>query len=223
VIRVVIADDHPLVRAGLKHVLVDCTDIVFAGEVANGADLARKLREASFDVVLLDMFMPGRSGMELIKQIRSEHPRLPILVLSTHKEDVFALRALKLGASGYLCKDYAAESLVDAIRKVAGGGLFISPAVAELMARDLHRPVQQMLPHKLLSDREFEVFLLIAKGLASSTIAARLNVSIKTVSSHKARIREKTGLGNNAEIVRYALRHGLATDNDTPSSYELQP
>jgi two-component system invasion response regulator UvrY len=213
-IRVVIADDHPLVRAGLRHVLADHHDIQFAGEVCNGAELAQKLREQKFDVVLLDMFMPGRSGIDLVKQVRGEHPRLPILVLSTHKEDMFALRALKAGASGYLCKDYAADSLVDAIRKVAGGGLFISAAVAELMARDLHAPSQEVEPHSLLSDREYQVFLLMANGLGSTEIATRLNLSIKTISTHKLRIKQKTRLGNDAEIVRYALRHGLTSEPD---------
>ncbi|MEY4640305.1 MAG: hypothetical protein RLZZ227_299 [Pseudomonadota bacterium] len=213
-IRVMMADDHPLVRAGLKHVLADCADIQFAGEVANGAELLRKLRDESFDVVLLDMFMPGRNGMELIKQVKSEHPKLPVLVLSTHAEEMFALRTLKAGASGYLCKDFAAEKLVDAIRKVAGGGLFISPAVAELMARDLHAPMHEVVPHTLLSDREFQIFLLIANGHASGEIASRLSLSIKTVSSHKARIKEKTGLTNNSDIVRYALRHRLVTEHD---------
>lgn len=213
-IRVIMADDHPLVRAGLKHLLIECPDIEFAGEVDNGIDLIAKVRAERFDVVLLDMFMPGRNGIELIKQIKSEFPKLPIVILSTHKEDMFALRTIKAGAAGYLCKDYAASSLVDAIRKVAGGGRYISENVAELMARELNTPEQETALHKLLSDREYEVFLLVAAGHGTTTIAERLNLSVKTVSTHKARIKDKTKLANTSEIVRYALKHNLIPSTD---------
>lgn len=211
-IKVLIADDHPLVREGLKHILADCDDIVFAGEVDNGSDVLAKLRAEPFQVVLLDMFMPGRSGIDLIKQIKSEYPRLPILVLSSHKEDIFAVRTIKAGASGYLCKDYAASGLVDAIRKVAMGGCFISPAVAELMARDFRPVALEATPHTLLSDREYQIFLLIVAGKGLTEIAEQLNLSVKTVSTHKVRIKEKMKLENISEFVRYAINHGLMPD-----------
>lgn len=218
-IRVIIADDHPLVRAGLKHVLDECADMELADEVDNGNDLITCVRQAKFDVVLLDMVMPGRSGIELIKQLKHEFPKLPIIVLSTHKEDMFALRTIKAGVSGYLCKDYAADSLVQAIRKVADGGMFISPSVAELLAKDLHAPAQQEdLPHKLLTDREFQIFLLVAENMGSTEIADRLNLSIKTVSTHKARIKQKMQLGKDSDFVLYALKHHLAGDSDVASS-----
>jgi DNA-binding NarL/FixJ family response regulator len=207
------ADDHPLLREGLKHVLADCNDIEFAGEVENGFDLMNKVRSETFDVVLLDMFMPGRSGIELIKQIKSEYPKLPVLVLSTHKEDLYAVRTLKAGASGYLCKDYAATDLVTAIRKVATGGHFISPTVAELMARDLDTAAHEGAPHTLLSDREHQVFLLIAAGKGVGEIAEQLNLSVKTVSTHKARIKEKMKLANTAELIRYAIYHRLIPES----------
>lgn len=208
-IRVLIADDHPLVRQGLKYLLSSCADIEFSGEVANGAELIAAMRENSYDVVLLDLYMPGRNGIELIKQMKSEYPNVPIIVLSTHKEDMFALRTLKAGASGYLCKDYAGANLVDAIRKVSSGGCFISPAVSELMAKDLHSPIKDLTPHSLLSDREYQIFMLIASGLGPSEIADKLNLSVKTVSTHKTRIKDKMKFSNTSEIVRYALKHGL--------------
>ena len=212
-IKVLMADDHPLLREGLKHILSDCHDIAFAGEVDNGFDLIAKVRTETFDVILLDMFMPGKSGIELIKQLKHEYPKLAILVLSTHKEDIYAVRTIRAGASGYLCKDYAASGLADAIRKVASGGCFISAEVAELMARDLHAKPQDVTPHTLLSDREYQVFLLIAAGEGSTDIAARLNLSVKTVSTHKARIKEKMKLDNTSDFVRYALKHHLIAES----------
>ncbi|MCG8312141.1 MAG: response regulator transcription factor [Pseudomonadales bacterium] len=211
-IKVIMADDHPLVRAGLKHLLADCPDMEFAAEVDNGNDLIAELRNQSYDVVLLDMIMPGRSGIELIKQLKSEHAKLPIIVISTHKEDMFAVRALKAGAAGYICKDYAASNLVEAIRKVAHGGLYISATVAELMAQELHSPSKDLAPHSLLSDREYQVFLLVAEGKGTNDIADQLNVSAKTISTHKARIKDKMKLSNDSDFVHYALKNGLITD-----------
>ncbi len=214
-IRVLMADDHPLVREGMKHLLSDCADIAFAAEVDNGIDLIAKVRAEPFDVILLDMFMPGKNGIELIKQLKSEYPRLPVLVLSTHKEDLYAVRTIKAGAAGYICKDYAAASLVEAIRKVAHGGCYISPTVAELMAKEMHVSRQEALPHTLLSDREYQVFLLTAEGKGSTDIATLLNLSVKTVSTHKARIRDKMKLANTSEMLRYAIAHGLLAHNDS--------
>lgn len=208
-IRVVMAEDHPLVRRGLKDLLAECTDLILASEVENGNDLLQALRSQPFDVVLMDMSMPGRNGIELLKQVKSENPKLPVVVLSAHKEDMFAVRALKAGASAYLCKDAAATNLVAALRKAAMGGCFISPEVAELMAKNLRTPSEDTAPHTLLSDREYQVFLLLAKGLGLTEIAEQLNLSVKTVSTHKTRIREKTKLSNVSDLVQYAIKHSL--------------
>jgi two-component system, NarL family, invasion response regulator UvrY len=215
-IRVLIADDHPLLREGLKHILADCNDIAIAGEVGNGSDVLAKVRSETFDVVLLDMFMPGKSGIDLIRQVKSEKPKLPILVFSSHKEDIFAVRAIKAGASGYLCKDYVASSLVEALRKVARGGCYISPVVAELMAQNFQPSSHEVTPHALLSDREYQIFLLIVAGKGLTEIAEQLNLSVKTVSTHKVRIKEKMKLDNIPEFVRYAISHGLMPEAGGP-------
>ena len=211
-ISVLMADDHPLMRAGLKHILEECDDIVLAAEVDNGSDVLTTLRQKGVDVAILDMSMPGRSGIDLIKQIREEHPKLPLLILSAHKEDIYAVRTIKAGASGYLCKDYAASELVAAIRKVASKGCYISPAVAELMARSLQPATDGTMRHSLLSNREYQVFLLLAEGRGSTEIANHLNLSVKTVSTHKLRIKEKMGLENASDLVRYAIKHRLMPD-----------
>lgn len=216
VIKILIADDHPLLREGLKHILADCKDIVLAGEVGNGFDVLAKIKTESFSVVLLDMFMPGKNGIDLIKQIKAEQPKLPILVLSSHKEDIFAVRTIKAGASGYLCKDNAAEELLGAIRKVAKGGVYINPGVAELMAKDFHQVMQEDTPHTLLSDREYQVCLLLVSGKGVSEIAEKLNLSVKTVSTHKVRILEKMNLENTTDLVRYAIKHGLVSEDSAP-------
>lgn len=209
-IRVLIADDHPILREGLKHILADCSDIVYVGEAADGHQVLEQIRHAAFDIVLLDMQMPGKSGVELIRQIRQEQPKLPILVLSTHKEDMYAVRTIKAGASGYLCKDNAAQGLLQAIRKVASGGVYITPAVAEQLVMDMQPGNRSgVLPHTLLSNREYQIFLLLVGGKSVTDIAGQLNVSVKTVSTHKVRIKEKMGLGNTSELVRYAIENGL--------------
>ncbi|KUM55198.1 response regulator transcription factor [Rheinheimera sp. EpRS3] len=212
-IRVLMADDHPLVRAGLKYLLAGCSDIQLMAEVDNGNELVKRLSHTQVDVILVDLLMPGRSGVELIKQIKAEYPRLPVVVLSSYKEDMFALRTIKAGASGYICKDHAAERLIDAIRKVAAGGVFISDEVLRLIANDLHTPVQSMAPHTLLSDREYQIFLLIVAGFSPCEIADRLNISVKTISTHKTRIKEKTKLANTSDFVRYALNHKLSLES----------
>lgn len=209
-IKVLIADDHAILRAGLKHLLSEQGDIVVAGEAANGHEALEKAQAEPWDVMVLDMTMPGKSGIELIKQLKQCVPRLPILVLSMHKEDVYAVRALKAGASGYLCKDNAEDQLVAALRKVAGGGLFISAAVAERLAADmLNGNSGNALPHTRLSDREYQIFQLIVAGASVSDIAEQLSLSIKTVSTHKTHIMEKMGCESVAELVRYALGHKL--------------
>ena len=212
-IRILIVDDHAILRAGLKHILADSGDIVVAGEASNGLEALARMRAESWDVMVLDMSMPGRSGIELIKQIKSEQPKLPILVLSMHKEDQYAVRALRAGASGYLCKDNAESQLEAAIRKVAGGGLFITPTVAEKLAVGmLQSKRDDGPPHTRLSDREYEVFNYLAAGEGVTDIAHKLNVSVKTVSTHKFRIMQKMNLSNVAELIHYAIRHGLAPD-----------
>lgn len=212
-IRVLIADDHAILREGLKQILSACSDIVVGGEAGNGMEALKILREGKWNVLILDMSMPGRSGIELIRQIRTEHPKLPILILSMHKEDQYAVRTLKAGASGYLSKDSASSQLVAAIRKVSGGGIFINPEMAEKLALSL-RPESDALPHTLLSDREYQVFLLLTQGLSISAIADNLNLSIKTASTHKTHIMQKMNAGNLVTLIKYAIRHGLADSED---------
>jgi two-component system, NarL family, invasion response regulator UvrY len=212
-IRILIADDHAILRAGLKHLLSDASDIVVAGEAGSGNDALALVRELPCDLIVLDMSMPGRSGIELIRLIKAERPKLPILILSMHKEDIFAVRALRAGAAGYLCKDNAESQLEAAIRKVAGGGLYINQAVAEKLAQEMVGGNTAVLPHTQLSDREYQVFRDIAAGVGVTEIGQRLSLSVKTVSTHKARIMQKMGFANTAELVQYAVKHQLL-DND---------
>lgn len=213
-IRILIVDDHAILRAGLKHILSESPDILVAGEADNGIEALAKVRAEKWDVVVLDMTMPGKSGIELIKQLKAERPKLPILVLSMHKEDIYAVRTLKAGASGYLCKDNAAPLLEQAIRKVASGGLFINPAVVEYLAAGMLAHGDGAPPHTRLSDREYQVFQHIVAGKGLTDISHELNLSVKTVSSYKTRVMEKMGLTSTAELVRYAVRHDLIVGAD---------
>lgn len=215
-IRVLLADDHAIVRAGLKEILADTGDIAVAGEATNGQEVLERVRGNDYDVAVLDLSMPGRNGIELIRLVKAEKPKLRILVLSMHSEQQYAVRALKAGASGYLTKDSAAEQLVAAIRRIAAGGAYVTPETAERLALDAGR-ASDAPPHTLLSDREFQVFLLIAKGAAVGEIARQLSLSVKTVSTHKTRILEKMGLANPAELIRYALEHQLLDGPSGPS------
>ncbi len=214
-IKVLIVDDHDILRAGLKHILKESGDIEVGGEAGDGLSALAKIRSERWDTVVLDLSMPGKSGIELIKQIKAEFPKLPILILSMHKEDIYAVRTLRAGASGYLCKDNAETQLPQAIRKVAGGGLFINQAVAEKLAAEMLTGNADALPHTRLSDREYEVFNCIVRGQGVTEIAHRLNLSIKTVSTHKSRILEKMNLSNTSELVRYAVKHQLIDEGDT--------
>ena len=207
-IRVLLVDDHTILREGLKQILAECGDMAVGGEADNGHDALKKVRSEDWDVVVLDMSMPGRSGLELIKLIKDEKPRLPILILSMHREDQYAVRTLRAGASGYLSKDSASAQLVSAIRKVAGGGMFLSPEMAEKLAFSL-RPQSDALPHTLLSDREFQIFMLLLQGGGISEIAEALNLSVKTVSTHKTHIMQKMEVDNMAALIKYGIRHGL--------------
>jgi DNA-binding NarL/FixJ family response regulator len=209
VIRIVIADDHAIVREGLKRIVSSVDDMEVAGEAANGCEVMLRVRELTFDVLMLDLSMPGRSGMELIKLVRAEKPKLRILVLSMHQELQYAVRAIRAGASGYLTKESAPAQLEQAIRKIAAGGAFISAEVAEQLALGA-MPGSEALPHASLSNREFEVFRLVVDGVSVTDIAARLNLSVKTVSTHKSNLMQKMGLQNQSELIRYALKHGLA-------------
>jgi len=215
-IRIVIADDHTIVREGLKQVLSAAADLSVVGEAQNGHEVLERVRELDFEVLLLDMSMPGRGGIELIKQVRGEKPKLRILVLSMHQEQQYAVRAIRAGAAGYLTKDSASAQLVSAIRKVAAGGAFITDAVAQQLALGA-MPQVEGLPHQALSDREFQVFRELVSGKAVSDIAAELNLSVKTVSTHKARIMEKMSMSNPAELIRYAIHHRLVDDPDAGS------
>ncbi len=172
------------------------------------------MRAGDWDVLVLDISMPGKSGLELIKQIKAEKPKLPILVLSMHHEEQYAVRALRAGASGYLTKESDAEHLVAVIRKVAGGGVFLSPCVAEQMARDLIPGGGEELPHTQLSDREYQVFRMIVAGAGVTEIADKLCLSVKTVSTHKTRIMQKMNMTNQTELIRYAIRHKLVDEAD---------
>jgi DNA-binding NarL/FixJ family response regulator len=205
-IRVLLADDHQIVRDGLRRILGPQSGFEVAAEAASGDEALALVRAHDYDVAVLDMSMPGLSGLDLVKRLKAEKPRLKILVLSMHGEQQYAARALKAGAAGYLNKDSAAEQLVGALRKIAAGGVHVSEAAAAglILAGSEGGP-----PHERLSDREFEVFKLLAGGASPTDIARRLNVSVKTVSTHKTRIQEKLGLGGTAELVRYALEHKL--------------
>ena len=208
-IRIVIADDHAIVREGLKRIVGSAPDMDIVGEAADGAQVMERVREDEIDVLVLDLSMPGRSGMELIKLAKAEKPKLRILVLSMHQELQYAVRAIKSGASGYLTKESAPSQLVQALRKIAGGGAYISAEVAEQLALG-SMPGAAAASHESLSAREFEVLRLLGAGMSVTDIAAQLNVSVKTASSHKANLMQKMELHNQADLVRYAIRHGLA-------------
>jgi DNA-binding NarL/FixJ family response regulator len=211
-IRIVIADDHAIVREGLKRIVADAAELEVVGEAADGTDVMRVVREREFDVLVLDLSMPGRSGMELIKLVKAEKPKLRVLVLSMHQELQYAVRAIKSGASGYLTKESAPAQLVQAIQKIASGGAYISAEVAEQLALGAMPGAQSAAPHETLSDREFEVLRLLVAGVSVTEAAARLKLSVKTVSTHKANLMQKLGLANPSELIRYALRHGLTDD-----------
>ena len=212
-IRIVVADDHPIVRAGLKQVLAGAPDFEVVGEARDGHEVLARVRDTEFDLLLLDMSMPGKSGIELIKQVRAEKPRLRILVLTMHEEHQYAVRAIRAGASGYITKESASRQLVAAIRKVAGGGAFISSEVAEQLALGA-MPGAPVKPHETLSDREFQVFRMIAEGKSVTDIAGRLSLSVKTVSTHKANIMQKMNMTNHSELMRYAIKNRLVDDPD---------
>ena len=207
-IKLLIADDHTIVRSGLKQVFSLAPDLQVIGEAVNGAEVLTSLRQQMPDLLLLDINMPGLSGPDLITRIKAHWPALPILVLSMHNEAQVAARVLKAGASGYVTKDSDMEVLLAAIRRVAGGGKFISAELAETLAFDLSLG-RDKAPHASLSERELEVFLLLVAGKGVNEVAEQLCISNKTVSTHKTRLMEKLQVDSTAELVRYALHHGL--------------
>jgi DNA-binding NarL/FixJ family response regulator len=211
--KVLIADDHALVRDGLRHILTNAVGFEVAGEASDGISTIALARSTEAQVLVLDLSMPGRSGVELIKQIKEEKPALRILVLTMHAEQQYAARAFKAGASGYLTKESASAELVAAVTKVAAGGVYVSLAMAERFAQSLNEPVDA-LPHQRLSDREFEVLRRICAGETVTEIGEALCVSSKTISTYKARILEKMQMPHEAALVRYAVRHKLLDDND---------
>lgn len=206
---VLLADDHAIIRDGLRKILADTADFEVAGEAADGHAVLARVRERDFDLLVLDLSMPGRNGLELVKLVKAERPRLPILVFSMHPEEQYAVRAIRAGASGYLTKESNSDLLLPAMRKVAAGGMYVSQKVAELLARDISRRDDDAAPHTRLSDREFEVFSRIVAGRSMTDIADELALSIKTVSTHKAHILEKMGLASQVDLVRYAISHRL--------------
>jgi two-component system, NarL family, invasion response regulator UvrY len=208
VIRVLLADDHAIVRTGLREILESTGDIEVAAEATNGNEALDAVRAGEFDVAVLDLSMPGRSGIELIKLVKDERPRLRVLVLTMHSEEQYAVRALKAGASGYLTKESAADELVAAIRRIASGGAYVSPETAQRLVLGSGAAAGE-LPHTRLSDREYQVFRLIVEGRSVTDIGAALNLSVKTISTHKSRILEKMGFTSQAELVRYAVEHKL--------------
>ncbi len=207
-IRVFIADDHFVVRQGLKHILSQNPDMEVVGEAENGEQVLQGLQDISADVVLMDIEMPGKSGWEVMLHLKTQRPEMKVLILSIFPEDHYGLRLIKAGAAGYLTKSSAPEQLCEAIRKVAGGGKFISPSLADKLIEELGRDTEKQ-PHELLSAREFQVFYMIAAGKKIKEIAEELSVSITTISTHRANIMDKMGLKNSAELIHYALKNGI--------------
>lgn len=207
-IRILIADDHAIVRHGLRQILSELEDMVVTGEAKNGLQALQLVRQGEWDVVLLDVSMPDRNGIDTLKQLKKEYPKLPVLMLSMHPEEHYAIRALKAGASGYLTKQSAPEQLVTAIRQVASGKKYVSPSLAEELANAISDDSDKA-PHEKLSDREYQTLCMIASGRTLSQIAAELKLSTKTVSVYRARLLEKMQLKNNAELTHYGLKNGL--------------
>ncbi|MET0595206.1 MAG: response regulator transcription factor [Polyangiaceae bacterium] len=209
-IRVLIADDHAVVRRGVRQILEETSDIEVGGEAASAAELWPKACEGRWDAIVLDVNLPGRSGLELLADIKKERPEIPVLILTVHSEEQYAVRAMKAGASGFLTKESAPEKLVDAIRCIAAGRRFITPEVADKLASTVARGEQGPL-HETLSDREFQILNMIASGKTVSQIGRELSLSVKTISTHRTRILKKMNLKTNAELTHYAIRNGLVS------------
>ena len=207
-IRLLIADDHPIVREGLKRLVADCPDMQLVGEAVNGTEILGKTESVGVDVLLLDISMPGPGFLETMRRLRVERPGVRVLVLSVHPEDLYAVRALRAGAAGYVTKEHSPEELAEAIRRVYQGRRYVSPSLAERLAVELG-PDAEKLPHQRLSDREYQVLCRLGAGNGVSEIASELGVSPKTVSTYRTRVIEKMQLSTNADLIRYAIEHKL--------------
>jgi two-component system, NarL family, invasion response regulator UvrY len=208
VLKILIADDHAIVREGLKQILAETADMVVAGEASNGQEVLELVRKADFDLVLLDLAMPEKDGLDALKELKQEKPHLPVLVLSIYPEEQYAVRVLKAGASGYLTKESAPDELIAAIRKVSQKGKYVSQSLGEKLASYLTADPDQPA-HELLSDREYRVMLMIASGKTVTEVAEALFLSVKTISTYRVRALRKMGMKNNAEFAYYAIKHGL--------------
>jgi two-component system, NarL family, invasion response regulator UvrY len=208
-IKILIADDHPVVRQGLARILAKDPELSVVDEVGNGAEVVDKVRRGGYDVILLDVSLPGMNGLEVLKQLRIDMPKLPVLMLSVHPEEQYAIRALKAGASGYLTKASAPEELVTAIKTLAKGRQYITPSLGERLAAEVRDLADKKPPHEALTDREYDVLCRLGRGQTGGEIAADLSLSAKTVSTYRARILSKMGMSNNAQLMRYVLEQGL--------------
>lgn len=210
-IQILIADDHAIIRDGLKQIISFVSNMAVAGEASNGEEVLQKLRALHVDVLVLDMSMPGKSGIALIQQINAIKPDLPILVLSMHQESQYAVQAMRAGASGYITKNTASSQLIEGIRKVAEGGTFVSPEISAKLIKQLHKP-ETDLPHTKLTAREFQIFSMLVEGHSVNDIAKILSLSNKTISTHKAAVLHKMEASTTASLVYYALKHGLINE-----------
>lgn len=207
-IQILVADDHAVVRQGVKQILADVKDMAVKDEAQNGSETLKKVTENEYDVVLLDISMPGRSGLEVLEDIKTQRPKQAVLILSMHPEEQYAVRALRAGASGYLTKASAPQELIGAIRKVAGGGKYVTSSLAEKLADELEIDTEK-LPHERLSNREHQVMLMLAEGKSVSDIADELCLSVKTISTYRSRIMDKMDMKRNAELTLYAVHKKL--------------
>lgn len=207
--RILIADDHTIVREGLKQILAETRDMVVTGEATNGQEVIDKVQANNYDVILLDISMPGRNGLDILKQLRTDNPRVSVLILSMYAEEQYAVRALRAGAAGYITKESAPDELIQALRKVSQGRKYISPTLAEKLALNLEGGDEKKPPHETLSDREYQVFCMIASGKMIKEIADELALSVKTVSTYRSRILDKMGLKSNAALTHYAIQNKL--------------
>jgi len=207
-IKILIADDHPIVRQGLKQILADEPDMAVGGEARHSREVLLLVRKGNWDIVVLDLTMPGRGGLDVLRELKQAHPKLPVLVLSMHSEDQYEVRAFKAGAAGYLTKESAPEKLVKAVRKILSGGKYVSPSLAEKLALDLERRNSKAL-YESLSDREHQVLCMIASGKTVKEIAAELFLSVKTISTFRSRILKKMKMKNNAQLTHYAIERRL--------------
>jgi two-component system invasion response regulator UvrY len=207
-IKILIADDHTIFREGLKHILAEYPDLVVADEANNGQEVLDKIWKNNYDMVLLDITMPGMTGLEVLKQLKNDKPKLPVLILSMHPEEQYAVRVIRAGASGYLTKESAPDELITAIRKISQGRKYITSSLAERLASEFEADSEKPL-HDILSDREYQVLRMIAAGKTVKHIAQELSLSIKTVSTYRTRIMEKMKMKTNAEVMHYVIKHQL--------------